>query len=55
MKAIRFLFSINDTLHREVKIRAAQRNISMGKWINQAIMARIANEQRYEEKHKEKE
>ena len=49
-----FLFWLSRSMHTEVKIRAAHRNITMGHWIVQAIMQRIANEERFEEK-KEKE
>lgn len=55
MNTVCFLFRIKDKVHQEVKMRAAMRNVSMGYWINQAIMARIASERKYEEKNKEKE
>jgi hypothetical protein len=42
-------------VRQEVKVRSARRNVSMGYWINQAIMQRIADERKYEEKQKEKE
>lgn len=51
----RFVFCMKDKVHQEVKIRAAMRNVSMGYWINQAIMARIASERKHEEREKENE
>lgn len=53
MKTVRFIFSLSDSLHREVKIRSAIRNIDMGNWIRQAILQRIAYEQQFEEKKKD--
>ena len=50
MKSVRFLFSLSGGLHREIKIRAAMRNINMGDWVRQAILQRIAGEQKYENK-----
>jgi hypothetical protein len=50
MKSPYFLFKMKENIHQEVKMRAAMRNISMSYWINQAIMARIASERKYEEK-----
>ena len=44
-----FLFRMNKEIHTEVKIRSAMRNISMGDWITQAIIQRIAVEHSYEE------
>lgn len=55
MKSVRFLFSMNSKMHQEVKIRAAMRNITMAKWICQAIATRIADERKYEEKLQNKE
>ncbi len=55
MKTVRFIFCMKSKLHQEVKIRAAMRNVSMGYWISQAIMMRIASEKKYEEKNKKKE
>lgn len=50
---IKFLFRMEDEIHKEVKVRAAQRNVSMGHWITQAIVERIKKEQKYEAKLKE--
>lgn len=51
-KDIKFLFRMSDGLHKEVKIRAASRNISMGHWIAQAILERINKEELYEKEDK---
>jgi len=51
----KFLFRIDEDLHKEIKIRSALRNVSMGHWIIQAIMERLAKEKRYEEKQATKE
>ena len=48
LKDTTFIFRMGEDLHREVKIRAAMRNISMGAWITQAIIQRIAVEYSYE-------
>jgi hypothetical protein len=39
---------VNDKLHQDVKIYAARRNITMSKYIIDAVLARIKQEQQYE-------
>jgi predicted HicB family RNase H-like nuclease len=51
----KFLFRIDEDLHKEIKIRAAMRNVGMGHWIIQAIMERMAKEDRYGKKQVTKE
>jgi len=46
-KYSRFLFNINEELRRDVKIRAAVKNISMRAWITRAIMNYIKLEDSY--------
>jgi predicted HicB family RNase H-like nuclease len=48
----KFLFRMSDKLRTEVKVRAAKRNVSMGRWITQAILQRIAYEQKFEDDDK---
>lgn len=49
MRLGRFIFSLSNDLRKEIKIRAAMRNMDMGNWIRQAILQRIAYEQKYEQ------
>jgi predicted HicB family RNase H-like nuclease len=44
-----FSIWINKNLHTEVKVRAAARNVTMARWISQAIVQRIAQEKRFED------
>lgn len=44
----RLTFDITQEDHAEIKIRAAQRNISMRDWLMQAIADRIKSEKKYE-------
>lgn len=47
----RILIDITESLHNEVKARAAYRNISMRTWITRAITEAIKNEDKYREKN----
>lgn len=40
-KRKQFAFDIDPELHKEVKILAAQRNISINLWMTRAILARL--------------
>ena len=44
---VRFIFRIPEELRTEIKVRAAIRNIDMGRWITQAIRQRIEREDEY--------
>lgn len=49
METIKFLMCMPSKIHQEVKIRAAMRNVTMARWINQAIVSRLASERKHEE------
>ena len=42
------LINMTDEFHKEIKIRAAHRNISMTRWVLQAIRDRIKKEQQFD-------
>lgn len=44
----RIAIEAEDELHAEVKIRAAQRGVSVKVWVKRAIMAQIKKEEQYE-------
>ena len=48
-----FIFWLTRDMHQQIKIRATLRNVSMGRWIKQAVMERIKREEKYESKLKE--
>jgi predicted HicB family RNase H-like nuclease len=52
-KRTQIAFDINPEIHKQVKILAAMRNISMNLWIARAIADRIAKETKHDEKLKE--
>ena len=47
-KIKRLLLNVSDELHKEVKSRAVYKNISMKKWILQAILEKIKKENQYQ-------
>jgi len=42
------IIEMPEELHKEIKIRAAYRNMTMKAWIIRAILDAIAQEQKYE-------
>lgn len=52
-KRTQMAFDINPEVHREVKILAAMRNISINLWMARAIRDRIEKEKKYDEKPQE--
>lgn len=45
----RIVLDINEMDHRNLKIRAAERNISISAWLRQAIIEKIAQEDLWKE------
>lgn len=39
---------ISESLHKDIKVRAATRNISLKNYVLQAILSKIAEEKKYE-------
>jgi predicted HicB family RNase H-like nuclease len=52
-KRTQMAFDINPEVHKQVKVLAAMRNISINLWVARAISDRIAKETKYDEKPKE--
>lgn len=52
-KRTQIAFDVNPEVHKQVKILAAIRNISMNLWIARAINDRILKETKYDDKQKE--
>ena len=46
--AKRFVIEVPDEYHRLVKIKAAEKNISIRAWISRAIKAELEKEKQYE-------
>ena len=44
----RLLLDITEDQHREIKMRAVKRNITIKKWVMRAIAEAIAKEKKYE-------
>lgn len=47
-KRKQIIFDINEDIHRQIKIFAAMRNITMNRWIQKAITERIKKETQYD-------
>ena len=47
-KRKQIIFDINEDIHRQIKIFAATRNITMNRWIQKAITERIKKETQYD-------
>lgn len=52
-KRTQMAFDINPEIHKQVKMLALMRNISINLWMARAINDRIAKETKYDEKVKE--
>lgn len=44
----RLIFNVSEELHKEIKVRAAFRNISITDWLMLAITQRVQEERKYE-------
>jgi len=52
-KRKQIIFDVTEDIHRQIKIFAAMRNITMNRWMQKAINERIAKETKYDEISKE--
>lgn len=48
-KRKQIIFDINEDIHKQVKIFAAKRNITMARWMQKAINERLQKEIQYDE------
>ena len=49
MKKKRLSMNLTEQMHKDIKIRAANRNINITKWILQAIIEKLTQEDQYNE------
>jgi len=52
-KRKQIIFDVSEDIHKQIKIFAAMRNITMNRWMQKAINERIAKETKYDEKSEE--
>lgn len=52
-KRKQIIFDVSEDIHKQIKIFAAMRNITMNRWMQKAINERIAKETKYDEKSDE--
>jgi predicted HicB family RNase H-like nuclease len=47
----KFIFDVAADMHKQVKIYAARRGISMNNWLQRAVYERIQKEMKYDKDH----
>lgn len=50
-KRKQIIFDLNEDVHREIKVFAAMRNITMNRWMQKAINERLIKEKQYDQEN----